>query len=169
MTEQIEPKSKQELLETIQVERCHLDNLIGTLTEAQLVEPDIDGDRCVKDIIVHITIWEQRMIQWINESYAGIAPQRPAPGMNWDDLDKINEQYYLEHKDDPLTEIMSESSTSYAQAFRVIEEMKEQDLFDGSRFAWRKGDPIWHMVAANTCWHYKEHRDQIEAWKTSIT
>ena len=29
----------------------------------------------------------------------------------------------------------------------------EDDLIDPQRFAWRKGDPMWHMVAANTWEH----------------
>ena len=52
-----------------------------------MLEPGIEGNRSVKDIVAHMTAWEQRMIQWLDESAAGLAPQRPAPGMTWDDLD----------------------------------------------------------------------------------
>jgi hypothetical protein len=166
MTEPTEPASKHELLEILQAEKSHLDTVIGRLTEAQMLEPGIEGNRSVKDIVAHITAWEQRMIQWLRESSAGLVPQRPAPGMTWDDLDTLNEQTYLETKDKALPEVVSASATSYAQALRAVHEMTDQDLFDGSRFAWRNGDPIWHMVAANTWWHYREHREQIEAWLT---
>jgi hypothetical protein len=164
MTEQIEPKSKHELLEMMESERRLLDAVIESLTEGQKLEAGIEGNRNVKDLMAHITTWEKRMIQWINESFSGIVPQRPAPGMTWDDLDKLNEQTYLENKDKPLAEVVASSSASYTQALRVVQEMSDQDLFDGSRFDWRNGDPIWHMVAANTWWHYKEHREQIETW-----
>jgi hypothetical protein len=164
MTDEIEPKSKQEIIDFIENERRQLDAVISTLTEDQLLAQGIEGNRNVKDLIAHITDWEGRMVQWVNESFSGIVPQRPAPGMTWDDLDKLNEQTYLANKDKTPTEVLSASANSYAQALEAVKRMTEQDLFDGSRFAWRDGDPMWHMVAANTWWHYKEHREQMEAW-----
>lgn len=164
MAEPDEPKSKRELMEVLQDERQLFDDLLASLSDAQLLEPGIEGNRCVKDILAHITDWERRMNLWIQESLAGLIPQRPAPGMTWDDLDRLNEQTYLENKERPLSEVMAASRRSYAQALQAVQGLSEEDLFDGRRFAWRNGDPLWHMVAANTWWHYKEHRQQIEAW-----
>lgn len=164
MSDEIEPKSKQEIIDYVENERRQLDAVIASLTESQLLTPGIEGNRNVKDLIAHMTDWEQRMVRWVNESFSGIVPQRPAPGMTWDDLDKLNEQTYLANKDKTPAEVLSASSNSYAQALEVVKKMTEQDLLDGSRFAWRDGDPMWHMVAANTWWHYKEHREQMEAW-----
>ena len=70
-------------------------------------------------------------------------------------------------QDRSLAEILTMSATASTQADQAVHAMTEIDLFDGSRFAWRNGDPLWHMVAANTWWHYKEHREQIEAWRES--
>lgn len=164
MAEHDEPKTKRELMEILQDERQLFDDVVARLTDNQLLEPGIEGNRCVKDILAHITDWEQRMTLWIQESVAGLTPQRPAPGMNWDDLDRLNEQTYQENKERPLVEVLSASVNSYAQSLRVVHALSEEDLFDGRRFAWRSGDPLWHMVAANTFWHYKEHRQQIESW-----
>ena len=164
MAEQSEPTTKQEILRLIQDERSRLETVIGKLSKAQMIKPGIEGERSVKDILVHIATWEQKMTRWINETYAGIVPQRPAPGMTWDDLDQLNEQIYLENKGKELSEILAGSDTAYEQALKAVQEMTDQDLFDGERFPWRNGDPMWHMVAANTWWHYKEHREQIEAW-----
>ena len=132
-----------------------------------MLEAGLEGNRSMKDVLAHITAWEQRMIQWLNESAAGRVPQGPAPGMTWDDLDALNEQTYLEDKDKTLAEVMSASVTSYTQSLKAVQETTDQDLFDGSRFAWRNGDPLWHMIAANTWWHYDEHREQIETWLKS--
>ncbi len=164
MAEHIEPKSKRELLEILQDEKGRLDEVIGQLTKDQLLEPGIESGRSVKDILAHIIDWEQRMIRWIQESAAGLVPQRPAPGMTWNDLDKLNEQTYLQNKNKALAEVLPAFANSYNQALVAVQGLTDEDLFDGSRFAWRDGDPMWHMVAANTWWHYKEHREQIETW-----
>jgi hypothetical protein len=63
-----------------------------------------------------------------------------------------------------LGEILAEADSAYEQALKAVQAMTDQDLLNRERFAWCKGDPMWHMVAANTWWHYKEHREQIEAW-----
>jgi len=164
MTDQNEPGNRQELLKILVKERLHWEAVIGKLSEDQLVGKGVDGRLTVKDLLAHIVDWEQRMILWINESFAGIDPQRPAPGMTWDDLDKLNELTYLANKDRELDEVVAASEESYSRSLDLIQHLTEEDLFDGSRFAWREGDPLWHMVAANTWWHYREHRQQVETW-----
>ena len=167
MPEQSEPATKPEVLELIQGEKRRLQEALGKLTESQMLAPNLDGDRSVKDVLAHIAAWELLMVEWLKETYAGLTPQRPAPGMTWDDLDQLNERIYLENKDRSLAEILAMFEAASTQADQAVHAMIEIDLFDGSRFAWRNGDPMWHMVAANTWWHYKEHREQIEAWRES--
>jgi hypothetical protein len=164
MTKQPDPKNKQELLKTLVKERLQWEALIGTLSDEQYLEAGVDGRFSVKDLLAHMVDWEQRMIQWINESLAGSVPQRPAPGMTWDDLDRLNEMTYLENKDRALDDVLQASERSYSRSLELVQTLSDEDLFDSSRFAWREGDPLWHMVAANTWWHYREHRQQVEAW-----
>jgi len=167
MAEQTEPATKSEILELIQSEKRLLNAVVGKLTHSQMLTPGLEGERTVKDVLAHIAAWELLMVEWLKETYAGLTPQRPAPGMTWDDLDLLNERIYLENKDRSLAEILAMSEAASTQADQAVHAMTETDLFDGSRFAWRNGDPLWHMVAANTWWHYKEHREQIEAWRES--
>lgn len=164
MTKETEPGSKKELLKNLVKERLHWEAVIGQLSEDQYLELGLAGRFSVKDLMVHMIDWEGRMLQWINESFSGIVPQRPSPGMTWDDLDKLNEQTYLANKDRLLDEVLTASAESYSRVLDAIQKLSDEDLFDGSRFAWREGDPLWHMVAANTWWHYREHRQQVEAW-----
>ncbi len=104
------------------------------------------------------------MCQWLEESAAGKAPQRPAPGLTWDDLDKVNLQIYEENKDKPLNEVLSEYHDSYQESLEIIKSFSEDDLIDPDRFEWREGDPLWHMVSGNTFWHYQEHENSIREW-----
>jgi len=164
MTNQTEPGNKQELLKTLVIERLQWEAVIGTLTDEQYLKAGIDGRFSVKDLLAHMVTWEGRMMQWINETLAGIVPQRPAPGMTWDDLDRLNELTYQANKDRALDDILEASEASYSRSLELVQTLTDEDLFDGSRFAWRQGDPLWHMVAANTWWHYREHRQQVEAW-----
>lgn len=158
------PISKREVKRLIQGERRELERVLDQLDEDQWVRPGLEGDRSAKDILAHITTWERRMLGWLDESDRGLVPERPAPGMTWDDLDRLNELTYAEHKDKPLVLILEEAEASHAQVLLAVGRMTDADLFDGAHFVWRRGDPMWHMVAANTWWHYLEHRHQLEAW-----
>ena len=156
--------SKREILEAIRVERQALEAAINPLTEIQMAQPGVEHDWSVKDILAHITDWEIRLVAWIEESLVGEVPQRPAPGMTWDDLDLLNQQTYLANKDRPLDAVLTDFHSSYQGAFKTVQALSEDDLVNTQRFAWRDGDPLWHMVAANTWWHYKEHRETIVLW-----
>jgi hypothetical protein len=161
MDEQI---SKKEMLDLIRSEWKALWSVLKPLSREQMIQPGVESSWSVKDILAHITAWERRMVQWLEESLRGEVPERPAPGMSWDDLDGLNEQIYRENKDRPLDGVLADSRKSHEESLKVVEAMAEEDLIEPDRFGWRGGDPMWHMVAANTWWHYKEHCETITSW-----
>jgi hypothetical protein len=161
MEEQI---TKIKILESIHSEHEALDIMLKQLTDAQMTQSGVENNWSVKDILAHITDWEKRMVQWIEESLQGQTPEQPAPGMTWDDLDKLNEQTYLANKDRPLSAVLTEFDDSYQQSLKVVEALTEEELLDPNRFEWRGGKPLWYMIAANTWEHYQEHRETISNW-----
>lgn len=156
--------TKTKILEMIRNERESLEALLGQLSEEQMTYPGLENNWSVKDVLAHIAHWERRMVGWIEESLRGEVPQRPAPGVPWDDLDGLNEQVYLSNLDKTLGEVLADFHSSYQQSLKVVEALTEEDLTDSQRFEWRRGDPMWHMIAANTCWHYQEHAEAINNW-----
>lgn len=156
--------TKTKILEMIRNERESLEALLGQLSEEQMTYPGLENNWSVKDVLAHIAYWERRMVGWIEESLRGEVPQRPAPGVPWDDLDGLNEQVYLSNLDKTLGEVLADFHSSYQQSLKVVEALTEEDLTDPQRFEWRRGDPMWHMIAANTWWHYQEHAEAINNW-----
>ena len=159
-----DPTTKAQILELIQAEHEALQTVLSSLTGPQMIQAGAEEKLSVKDILAHITDWEQRMVRWIEESLQGKIPERPAPGMTWDDLDRLNEQTYLAHKDRSLGEVQSDFAASYRKALQTVDALSEADLFDPHRFAWREGEALWPMVEANTWAHYREHRESISRW-----
>ena len=87
------------------------------------------------------------------------------PGFSsWDEIDAINLSYYQANREKTLAQVLDAFQAVYEQALQITQNIPEIDLIDPQRFAWRSGEPIWHMVAANTFEHYEEHRREIEAW-----
>ena len=159
-----EQMTKVKLIELIEIQRHRLDQALSHLEESQMSIPGVESDLSVKDILAHISAWERKMSQWLEESAAGKVPHRPAPGFTWDDLDTVNLQIYEENKEKPLNEVLSEYHDSYQESLKIVKAFPEDDLIDPNHFEWRVGDPLWHMVGGNTFWHYEEHESSIRKW-----
>ncbi len=159
-----EQMTKEKLLKEIQFERQRLEKVVERISAQQMITPAVVGDWTVKDLLAHITVWEQRMVHWLEQTIRDEVPEMLPPGMTWDDLDQWNEETYQKHRHRALDEVLSDFELSYHKALSSVQEITEEDLVDPQRFPWREGRPLWIMVAANTSWHYKEHEETITAW-----
>lgn len=159
-----ENMTKEKLIQEIHDERMRLEKTLEEVSELQMVMPGVMDDWTVKDFLAHITVWEQRMIAWLEQTLRNEVPEMLPPGLTWDDLDQWNEETYQKHRHHDLGEVLADFELSYKQSLEVVDNISEDDLIDPERFPWREGRPLWVMVAANTSWHYKEHEETISAW-----
>ena len=159
-----EQMNKERLLKEIRLERQRLEKTLGRLSAEQMLTPGVMEDWTVKDFLAHITVWEQRMVHWLEQTNRGEVPDMLPPGMTWDDLDQWNEETYQKHRHRELDEVLTDFKLSYTKALSAVRDVDEEDLIDPERFPWREGRPLWVMVAANTSWHYKEHVETITEW-----
>lgn len=156
-----EVATKEDLQGQIEQEWQALASLLETLDEAQLGEPVLENGWSAKDVLAHIMSWEQYMIEWVGALVAGGEPERPFSGDDW--IDRVNERVFNEHRSVPLAEVREAFARSHQEALAMVAELEPEVLFEPERFHWLQGAPLWRMVAANTFWHYREHREQIAA------
>ena len=121
------------ILAAIESEWRALQEIIYGLTPVQMTQPGVESDWTVKDILAHVSTWEKLMRQWTKEYLQGQVPQRPAPGMDWDDLDALNDQIYQSNKDKPLEEVLDEFHRSYQVSLETVRGLSEADLLDPGR------------------------------------
>lgn len=158
---------KAELFAAIQAERAHLEKLLSLLSDERMCQPALDGQRSVKDLLAHITAWEQRCLGWIEAGLRGETPTRPEPGYAWEDIDRLNERTYLANQHHPLHDVLADSRRSYQQLLALVQALSEEDLTDPDRFPWTEGELLAWYIGANSFEHYHEHGDQIYAWINS--
>ncbi len=159
MNDKIKHLTKPELLEQIRTERGYLEETLARLTHAQMLLPGVDGEWNVKDALAHISAWERWMILWTNSLLRGEKPDTPEP---WD-VEKMNAGTYARVKEIPLAEVLEEFRQSYWDSLALAESLSEEQLQTVYSDTWPMG-PLWTGVAANTNWHYKEHRTDIQKW-----
>jgi uncharacterized protein (TIGR03083 family) len=153
------PTNRADLLRQIENERAALEQLLATLAEAQMIEPALDGGWSIKDVLAHIAAWESMMVEWVEASLRDETPDRPVSGDDW--VDSLNDSLYGRYQAMPLADVRSLFASAYERAYETASGLSEAELFEPDRFAWRGGSPLVVLVAANTCWHYREHREQI--------
>lgn len=158
------PKNKEELLDQIMSERESLDKLLGTISKSKLSVPGVEVGWSIKDILVHIVFWEILMVSWLEEILNDLEPQMLPPGKTWDDLDEINQDAFLENQDRELDEVLQAYHAHYPIALASVKNVQENALMDPGMYPWRRGTAVWEMVAANTSWHYREHREAVSNW-----
>lgn len=156
--------TKPDILNLVRGEFEALHATVRQIEPEDLLTPGAEGDWSGKDILCHLSAWRRLYVEWTQDLLEGKDPARPAPDESWETLDEFNESLFLAHRDTPLQETLDEFVEAHKDSLELIEELSETDLFDPDRFAWRKGDPLWHMVAGNTWQHDKEHHETIQRW-----
>jgi predicted metal-dependent hydrolase len=58
------------------------------------------------------------------------------------------------HRDDALADVLAAYRASFAEVVRMLEELPDERLDD---------DGVYTFIANNTGYHYREHRQWIEA------
>ena len=68
----MEPQSnKARMLGMIRKERDALDALVASLSDGQMLEPGLGEGRSVKDLLLHVTAWERRFLDWMAAAERG--------------------------------------------------------------------------------------------------
>lgn len=153
-----EEMSKAKLLELSQAERQRFTALIGTLSQAQILQPGVQGQWSVKDIVAHLTAWEERMVRWLNQMRRG-----ETAFDDWKEIDVLNAEAFEERKDWSLERVLADSERSFSQAIELVQSIPEAEWLAEAQFPWGQGY-LWHLVAANMFWHYPEHTWAIRVW-----
>jgi hypothetical protein len=152
--------SREELLENIGSSRKRLEDLLEKIPEEDFLRSVFSGGWNLKDMLVHIVAWEQKMITWIGQAAEGKLPDLP----NGDEaVEALNATLYAENKDLSLEDVLQAFHRSYPQALAVAQNTPEEVLFTENLIEGRK-HPFWITVAANTYWHYNDHIEDITRW-----
>jgi mycothiol maleylpyruvate isomerase-like protein len=147
----LEPVSTAQLLECIRAERSVLDESVAALAEERLSEPGVVGHWSVKDVLVHVTWWEQRTIEKLRGEHT--AHDQLGGADNDQLLDIMNDEVYREHRDQPASAVKAAYCGSLAAISEALTSFPEDFVLANKDF-----------IAENTYRHYPEHVAQIRIW-----
>lgn len=134
--------------------KAFYDTLRG-LNEEQMTEVWL-GTWSVKDIVAHMAGWHREMAPALERLARG---EKPIPaGIGYDDVDEWNARFTAAAKDTSVADVLLEFDKSHEEF------MLAADLVPAERY--QPGKTTWKIVDGNSAHHYREHAEQIRAWRT---
>src|SRR5579884_3401160 len=118
--------AKDTLLNNMQEGYNEFEALLVSLSEAQMLMPEVNGSWSVKDNIAHLTAWQDYLISHLEGLLAGKEPPEFLPGLTSED--EQNEQLYQQNKHRPLAEVLSAFRASYRRAYVAVQALSEEAL-----------------------------------------
>jgi hypothetical protein len=154
---------KNELLKALITTREEFRQAVEDLPDEALLEPGVNGDWSIKDLMAHLMLWEAELVKLLWESQQGRKPT--TIHFQNIDIDEANSRWYQENKDRPLDIVLVDFEGVRRQTIRRLENIPNKDLSDPKRFPWLKGSPLGEWIANDTFGHEAEHIAQIRAWR----
>jgi uncharacterized protein (TIGR03083 family) len=154
------------LLGRVLDDHARLEAALADLSLDQFTRPGVTGKWSVKDMLAHITFWEQRMLRAYELARRGQSPpsvrrEGESPDAT---IDRINEENYQEQRDRPLGEILAEYGRSYGRVLSMLAGLTDDELAEAGPLVTPLGRSLTERIAADTYEHYQEHAESIRAW-----
>lgn len=149
------PISKEQLLTAMQKEHGKLTKLIATLSpESKNQVSESIGNWAIKDVLSHVTAWEQMVLSWYQAGLRAEIPELPAPGFNWRQIPALNQQIYEQHQMESYDLVRQAFNASYNEMLMTVNAISNEDLFTPERFAWTNKNTMGTYFVSATSSHY---------------
>ena len=126
----------------------------GWLSEAEMLEPGVTGTWSVKDIIAHVTSWEEEALTHLPVILAGGKP--PRYSVTHGGIHAFNAQMTQRNRERPLSEVLRRRDDTHRRLLAFIQGAPEETFATDTRFRRR--------LRLDTYSHYPIHAAAIRRW-----
>lgn len=149
------------LLDELDKTRERLLVAISPLPDAALLAPGAVGDWSLRDVLVHLTVWEAELVTGLMRLDQGKRPDRLLAALA--DRDAYNAARLKENEGRELDIIFDDLQGVRFQLEGWLEEFSRKDLTRPDRYKSLNGIPLWRLIAMTSFEHEAEHLPAIEA------
>jgi hypothetical protein len=158
---------KAQIIAKLRQEFNRWEELLNRIDEGQITSAHLAADLSIKDIIAHLTAWQQISVARMEAARQHIQPEYPEwhseldpePG---DELDQTNAWIFERYQDQTWGEIHREWAERFRFFLEISEAFPEDNLFEPGRYPWIKDYPL-SAVLQGTLAHHEEHRESLIA------
>jgi len=125
------------------------------LSAARLMEPGVTGDWSVRDILAHVTTWEEEALKYLPVILEGGTP--PRYRVTYGGIDAFNALMTERKKNLPLSEVLRQVDEVHRRLLDLIQSAPEDQFARETRFRRRLRLDTYH--------HYPQHAEAIRRWR----
>ncbi len=157
---------KQELLSRARAIFDRWEKLLAAKSEEEITARGLAGSWSIKDLIAHLTAWQQISIARLEAAVLDRVPTFPGwlagsdPFFAEDHADEFNARIYDLTHDQPWPAVHRAWEDSYRRFLDLAEAIPEGPMLDAGRYAWLKGCAL-SAVLEGSCEHHQEHLDDV--------
>jgi hypothetical protein len=160
------PHSIAEIVTRIERAMQRVTQAIHPLSPAQMLEPRLSDGRSVKDVLAHLTWWDQWLLVTlpadqntpIQPIILPLADQIP-PTNHW--AAEMNAKVHIHNQQRELSVIEAEFAAVRKHLLERVSQMSIEDLYDPDGIAAIIGQPVAPLILG-IYEHYEEHAYELE-------
>jgi len=152
-----------QLLAAMRLARSNWEALLAEAGEARLIEPGVEGEWSIKDIVAHITYFET----WAADNVLAFRRGEPQPQSEYKglEIDEENARLYERFRAKPLDQVLQDSRTSFQRSLEAVQGLRDADLYDPEFTGIPNADfSVFDLVAGDAFEHYNDHSTSVRAW-----
>lgn len=147
--------TRQRLLKTLDAAWQDFKASYAGLSDSELLTPGVTGTWSVRDIVVHVTIWEEEALKHLPDVLEGRKP--PRYSVVYGGIDAFNALTMKRTAELPLDEVFRHQDAIHRRVVDVVERAPEDQLSGDTRFRRR--------LRLDTYQHYAKHAAAIRRWR----
>lgn len=126
--------------------------------------PGPEDNRSIKDMIAHITFWEQHGLQDVHLLLDG----QDTYDLDDDEVHAINAQVFEQNRDRPLDDILNDWHESLRAIEAVLDHISDDDLNNTAKYANGRGHSILVHLIVDTYGHYADHLQDMRDYADKV-
>ena len=146
---------KQQLLAQLDRAWAALGEAYEGLAEAHLTEPGVVGDWSAKDVLAHVTTWEEEALKYLPLILEGRRP--PRYSTQYGGIDAFNAQMTEQKRHLSLAEVLRQLDETHRRLIDYVNSAPEEQFTHETRFRRR--------LRLDTYSHYPIHTRGIVEWR----
>ncbi len=148
--------NREQLLRRIETTWATLQDSYAGLSDAELTEPGVVDAWSVKDVLAHVTTWEEEALKYLPLIIEGGTPPRY---VTYGGLDAFNAMMTERKRDLSLDEVRTQMEETHRRLLDFIDTVPEEEYRRETRFH--------HRLRLDTYSHYPGHTEAIRAWRAA--
>ena len=145
---------KDQLLKKLEEAWAALKESYAGLSDAQLLKPGVMGEWSVKDILGHVTTWEEESLKYLPLILNG---GRPPRYIHFGGIDAFNAQMSEQKRDVALSAVLRQLDETHRRLIDYLHSVPEEQFTGETRFRRR--------LRLDTYSHYPLHARAIQQWR----